>query len=133
MNAENFKKFLEANNKLHFDFNKIMDDSSVGSLLNASKRPNDNTTTVISYAPGVNLDEQVKSGLPKVSKDSDSISNLSSKGSTVKLIVTRINYNEQQMKKIGSLLQSLMNKLDDGNNHIGTGKPDAGSHGETLL
>ena len=33
VNVENFKKFLETNSKSHFDFNRIMDDSSIGSLL----------------------------------------------------------------------------------------------------
>ena len=82
-NADNFKKFLEANNKSQFDFNKIMDDSSIGSLLHTGNGPT-RATTAVSYAPGVNLDDQVKNGPPRISKDSDSISDLSSKGSTEK-------------------------------------------------
>ena len=61
--AENFKKFLEANSESHFDFNKIMDDSSISSLLNTGNGPT-RAATAVSYAPGVNLDNQVKKWTP---------------------------------------------------------------------
>ena len=95
-----------------------MDDSSIGSLLNASNGPRAKAASAISYAPGVNLDEQAKRGLPRVSKDSDSISDLSSKGSTAKSIFTRIDSNEQKLEKIGNLLETLMKNLENkGGNH----------------
>ena len=50
-------------------------------------------------------------------KDSNSISDLSSKGSTAKSIFTRIDDNKKQMKNIGSMLETLMNRLE--NNGIG--------------
>ena len=132
VNAENFKKFLEANNKSHFDFNRIMDDSSIGSLLNASNGPRAKAASAISYAPGVNLDEQAKRGLPRVSNDSDSISDLSSKGSTAKSIFTRIDSNEQKLEKIGNLLETLMKNLENkGDNHDRPREPASCSQGTT--
>ena len=59
------KKFLEANNKSHFDFNKIMDDLLVGSLLNPKNGPPNNNTATFSYAPGVKIDKQAKNGPQK--------------------------------------------------------------------
>ena len=90
-----------------------MDDSLVGSLLNPKNGPPNNNTATFSYAPGVKIDEQVKNGPPKISRDSDSISDLSSKGSTVKSIFTRINDNKKQMKHIGNILETLMNRLEN--------------------
>lgn len=94
-NAKNFKKFLEANSKSHFDFNKIMDDSSVGSLFNANNEPSVQPTAAILLDPGINLGKQANSSSARISNNNDSISDISSKGSTVKSIFHRIKSNKQ--------------------------------------
>ena len=66
-----------------------------------------------------------------ISKDSDSISDLSSKGSTAKSIFHRIKSNKNQMKHIGSMLETLMNRLDcAGNDQNGPRKPNNGGQSE---
>ena len=108
-NLKNFKKFLEAKNEAsHFDFGRIMDDLSVGSMLNPNNKTKGREQQAIVMEPGVNLEDQMNEKPRKSSGENDSVSDLSSKGSTTRTIYSRIDSNEQKLNQIGRLLENLM-------------------------
>ena len=95
----------------HFDFGRIMDDSSVGLMPNTNNRAKERVRTV-SMAMGINLEDQMNKKPRKISGDNDSLSDLSNKGSTTRTIYSRIDSNKQKLNQIGSLLEKLMKLLD---------------------
>ena len=132
-NLANFQNFLQAQNaKSKLDLGRIMDDTSVGSLLNPNNNPA-RKTAAIATAPGVNLDDKIRhDAQPNKQKESDSIIDLSSKGSTTKSIFNQIDSNEQKLSHIENLLETFMKNLDtnDDTNQDRSRKPASGSHKE---
>ena len=131
--VENFQKFIDAqNSKTHFNFNRIMDDSSIGSLLNPGNKATKTRKPAVAMAPGVNLGKQTNN--KEATVDNDSISDISSKGSTAKTIYNRIDANENKLNAIGNLLERLMVKLDNphaGNDQDETRNLTTGDQNET--
>ena len=117
------------NEASHFDFGRIMDDSSVGSMLNPNNKTKGREQQAIVMEPGVHLEEQMNEKPRKNSGDNNSVSNLSSKGSTTRTIYNRIDSNEQKLNQIGRLLENLMKSIETKQdaNQDRTGNPTSDS------